>query len=110
MQTKPPVIWPKARAWRKPSAGTAGTASGSCARTTTSATRSDRRSAPRKDLHRAARFLRSGGHRPRRRVGAPRARIRAQALGHAAWHRAAAAGVLTLLPAPRRDFVVSAGL
>jgi cellobiose phosphorylase len=38
--------WPKARAWRRPSANTAGTASGSCALTTISATRWDRRSAP----------------------------------------------------------------
>ena len=52
----------------KPCCSTAGTASGSCAPMTSSATRSAARSARRPNLHRAAGLLRHGRHRRRRRA------------------------------------------
>ena len=101
----------EARRWTRPSSSTAGTASGSCAPTTISATRSDRTNAPKarssSSRRASACWPASGLDDGTGREGAG---FGAQAPGDPARHRAAAAGILALLPASRRDFLLPAGL
>ena len=90
---------------------TAGTGSGSSAPTTTLGA-TDRLGRVRggQDLHRAAGHLHHGRHRPGDGDAAEGAGLGEGTPGHAARHRAPAAGLFPVLPPPGRDLLLSAGL